>query len=33
VIQQLLAATTLDEIMEHLPTYLYFKQSLLWKSV
>ncbi|MDR0607909.1 MAG: hypothetical protein LBG52_06295 [Candidatus Peribacteria bacterium] len=29
VIQQLLAATTLDEIMEHLPTYLYFKQSLL----
>jgi tRNA nucleotidyltransferase/poly(A) polymerase len=28
VIWKLLNATTLDEIMEHLPAYLYFKQSL-----
>jgi hypothetical protein len=31
VIQNLLNATTLDEIMEYIPSYLYLKQSLLWK--
>ncbi|MDR0860971.1 MAG: hypothetical protein LBO09_08660 [Candidatus Peribacteria bacterium] len=29
VIQNLLNATTLDEIMEYIPSYLYLKQSLL----
>ncbi|MDR2540658.1 MAG: hypothetical protein LBD11_02490 [Candidatus Peribacteria bacterium] len=29
VIQHLLNATTLDEIMEYIPSYLYLKQSLL----